>query len=344
MGSVAGLFGGYQCLNLALYGYVSDVSSLEDRTMRLSILNGVFSLGYVVGTQIGSQLYVAVKDFYSIFSLSCLMGVIAILYTIFIVEESVRRDQSDPDDDYRPYDLSNVVASLRTAFKWRPNGDRTRLLLLIANFTIFMLPLNSNRFDYLLFQLRFKWTIEEYSNYLTTQRVCRSLGLFLLLPLISRVLKLNDALVASVLTLITTGAYFLIAVGMEAWMMFLSAVLQFNSVITVIIRSLCTKTVGTDEIGKVFAVVALGQALGPMISGPLLGFLYQATLDVFAGAYMMVIVGLLGVAFLNSVYIWWTQRSTPQPDEGEEEEEEESPPVLERDEEEDRNVAVAVAV
>ena len=54
-------------------------------------------------------------------------------------------------------------------------------------------------------------------------------------------------------------------------MMYLSAALQFNSVVTVIIRSLCTKMVDAGEKGRVFAVVALGQALVPMVVGPALG-------------------------------------------------------------------------
>ena len=66
-----------------------------------------------------------------------------------------------------------------------------------------------------------------------------------------------------------------IAVGRSPWMMYLSAALQFNSVVTVIIRSLCTKMVDAGEKGRVFAVVALGQALVPMVVGPALGALYQ---------------------------------------------------------------------
>ena len=81
------------------------------------------------------------------------------------------------------------------------------MLLLIANFAIFMVPISTGRFDYLLVQLRFDWTIREYSNYLTAQRACRLLGLFLLLPFLSSVAKVNDALVASVLTLATVAAY-----------------------------------------------------------------------------------------------------------------------------------------
>ena len=178
-----------------------------------------------------------------------------------------------------------------------------------------MVPINTGRFDYLLVQLRFDWTIREYSNYLTAQRTCRLLGLFLLLPFLSSVAKINDALVASVLTLATVAAYALIALGRSAWVMYLSAALQFNSVITVIIRSLCTKMVDEDEKGRVFAVVALGQALVPIVVGPALGAIYQATLGTFAGAYMLVVVGLLLIAFLSSVFLWWSLRRMPEAEE-----------------------------
>ena len=100
------------------------------------------------------------------------------------------------------------------------------MLLLIANFALFMVPLNTGRFDYLLVQLRFDWTIREYSNYLTAQRTCRLLGLFLLLPFLSSVARVSDALVAAVLTLATVAAYAIIALGRESWVMYLSAALQ----------------------------------------------------------------------------------------------------------------------
>jgi hypothetical protein len=43
-------------------------------------------------------------------------------------------------------------------------------------------------------------------------------------------------------------------------------------------RSQCTKEVEPTEIGRIFAVVALGQAIVPLISNPLFGGIYKATL------------------------------------------------------------------
>ena len=61
---MAGATGGYVCLNIGLYGYVSDVTNAENRTTRLSILNGVFSAGYVIGVTLGGKLYKYYQNFY----------------------------------------------------------------------------------------------------------------------------------------------------------------------------------------------------------------------------------------------------------------------------------------
>ena len=145
-GSVAGITGGYVCLNIGLYGYISDVTSAEDRTMRLSILNGVFSAGYVLGTTIGGKLYKAFDNFYLNFGLSIGFGLIGIIYTFYGVTESVEGSGSM----VKFFDVQNVRQSLNVAFKDRPNHGRLHVILLIANFAIFMFCLNTFHYDYLL--------------------------------------------------------------------------------------------------------------------------------------------------------------------------------------------------
>ena len=313
LSSVYGFFGAYQCFNMGLYGYVSDITSAKNRTIRLSLVNGIFSLGFVVGTKLGSYLFQNVSNYYIIFGTSIGFALCGIFYTLFCVKESVKKSKEEKNE-HKFFDLANVKGSFQTTFKKRPNNDRTRLILLVLNFMTFMFCMNTSRFDYLLVGLKYDWTIVEFSNYLSIQRICRLSGLFLLLPLLSRVLKVPDGLVSSIGTLGTTIAYLLIALGDRdwpgpiGWVMYLSAGLQFNSIVTVIIRSECSKTVGENEIGKIFSVVALGQAIVPLISNPLYGFLYRATLTTFPGAYLILLSVLLLLSFLSSVYLYWDSR------------------------------------
>ena len=128
------------------------------------------------------------------------------------------------------------------------------------------------------------------------------MGLFALLPLLSRIFKLSDTIIATFGTLLTIVAYLLMAVGPSSWtlswdpswLMYISAALQFNSMITVTIRSQCTKEVEKSEIGRIFAVVALGQSIVPLISNPLFGLIYKATLGTaLPGAYLLCLVVML---------------------------------------------------
>ena len=154
---MAGITGGYVCLNIGLYGYISDVTSAEDRTMRLSILNGVFSAGYVLGTTIGGKLYKAFDNFYLNFGVSIGFGLIGIIYTFYGVTESVEGSGSM----VKFFDVQNVRQSLNVAFKDRPNHGRLHVILLIVNFAIFMFCLNTFHYDYLLVINRYLLTFLE---------------------------------------------------------------------------------------------------------------------------------------------------------------------------------------
>ena len=65
---VAGLSGGYVCFNIGVYSYIADISQVHRRTSRMSLLNGMFSLGFVVGIQLGS----AIVQYWTVFLLSSL--------------------------------------------------------------------------------------------------------------------------------------------------------------------------------------------------------------------------------------------------------------------------------
>lgn len=56
-------------------------------------------------------------------------------------------------------------------------------------------------------------------------------------------------------------------------------------------RSLITKYVEPDEVGKIFSIVGTFQALLPFASGPLFGFLYRDTVAFLPQAFLLVVAG-----------------------------------------------------
>ncbi len=148
---------------------------------------------------------------------------------------------------------------------------------------------------------------------------------------------LGDAFIATICTLLTIVGYVALALSptdptdsaSSGWIMYLTATLQFNSIITVTIRfvrfhnfsfamfyndlgnrSQCTKEVDRSEVGRIFAVVALGQALVPLVSNPMFGVIYNSTLSTFPGAYLLLIAGLLVFVVGSSLYMYYNGRRT----------------------------------
>ena len=60
---------------------------------------------------------------------------------------------------------------------------------------------------------------------------------------------------------------------------------------TTMFRSLISKNVDADEIGKVFSVVGVFQALLPFASGPIFGYLYKSTVEYQPNAFLFLIIG-----------------------------------------------------
>ena len=116
----------------------------------MSILNGVFSLGYVAGTTLGGKLYKKYANYYLNFGISCGLSILGICYTLVFIKESLTIDEDTKRRRKGFFNLENVVESLRTAFKSRPGSGRVRIILLVVNFAIFMFPMNTTHYDYLL--------------------------------------------------------------------------------------------------------------------------------------------------------------------------------------------------
>ena len=67
-------------------------------------------------------------------------------------------------------------------------------------------------------------------------------------------------------------------------------VLDFSS--NTMFRSLISKNVQANEVGKVFSVVAIFETLMPFATAPLFGFLYKATVEKQPNAFLLLVVAL----------------------------------------------------
>jgi len=302
---IAGLSGGYVCLNIGLYSYIADTTLPDKRTCRMSFLNGIFSLGFVLGVQLGA----AVTGYWTVFLLSLGFGCLGLFYTLLVLKESNIKVRSEETASF--LDKVHVKESFKTAFRHRKEGRHIAILVLLSSFLVLMLCVNTADFDFLMTRLKFGWESSDFSNYLTVQRVSRLTSLLVLLPVLTSFFKVPDTWIILIGLLVTTMAYLLLCLTPISWLVYMSALMQMNSVTTVSIRAQLSKQVDSTEIGKIFAVVGIGQSLVSLASHSLFGAIYRLTLSSFPTAYLLIVVVFLFTAFISVFVVEKTKKIEP---------------------------------
>lgn len=81
---------------------------------------------------------------------------------------------------------------------------------------------------------------------------------------------------------------FVYAFATVPWHMYVGAIVEiFNGTAFIAMRSIATKLVRKDELGKVNSLFGVAEALMPMVFAPMYTTLYAATLKVLPGAFYL---------------------------------------------------------
>ena len=247
----------------------------------------------MAGIQVGS----AIAGYWAVFILSLVFGCLGLLYTIFFLVESNTKVKSEESTTI--FDKNHVKDCWNTTFRQRKEGRRFAILVLLLSFLALVLCMNTADFDFLMTRLKFGWESSDFSNYLTVQRFSRLVSLFILLPLLTRFCKISDTLIILAGMLVTTMAYLLLCLTPISSMVFISALIQMNSITMVSLRAQLSKQVDSTEYGKIFAVVGISQSLVSLVSHAMFGGIYRLTLSYFPTTYLIIVIICLAAAFFS---------------------------------------------
>lgn len=86
-----GITGGWYVMSMAIFSYISDITTTETRTVRIGAVHIFWSLSHTMGTAI-SGILCRVIGYYGIFSISLGLYAIAMVYATFFVKEKWDED------------------------------------------------------------------------------------------------------------------------------------------------------------------------------------------------------------------------------------------------------------
>ncbi|CAL4109121.1 unnamed protein product, partial [Meganyctiphanes norvegica] len=195
-----------------------------------------------------------------------------------------------------------IVDSIKCVLRQRQGN--LRALILLLTFTSLLRRLTRSPYVFAFTRHVLSWEATDYSLWVSFKNLLAAMGSLIFVPLLSGRLGINDKFLAMIGAICGVLEYSIYGLTTEdrvypIWIA-PGATLLLNAC-TIAQRSMMTKFVGGDEVGKVSAVLGALDGVMPMINFALYSAVYHATIQVFpAGHFFLgaIASGLMIIFFI----------------------------------------------
>lgn len=305
-----GLCGGSASLFMSINSYIADVSTPETRTSRISLLYGFITVSLPVS--MFSSIYIYIYGGYvAIWGTSLTLAAIAFMYLTFFVTDTrgaVKNKENGALQDPSGLNviteadesiIQNLWKCFTVTFQKRSGYKRATLCFLLVSMSLYVFSSVPGTVSYLYVRKKFGWDQPQYALFATIVSIITVFGNFLLLPFLSSVLKIRDSLVGLIALTGNIFAYIFQAFANTPHMFYIGSIgLVLSTATGVVIRSMLSKTVPSNELTHVYSVLAAFESIVPLMSSPAFSILYESTLVAFPGCVYLFGGGVLSIVLV----------------------------------------------
>lgn len=144
------LTGGWFTMFMGVYSYVSGISSVETRTVRIGAISTISNISWTIGIALSGILYVAM-GFYGVFSLSLSLYVIGVIYGCVMIKESqlsttpvAKEKKVSFLRDF--FDTKHIVETFKVATKSGTKNRKKRICVIMLLVMVIIGPLHGKFF------------------------------------------------------------------------------------------------------------------------------------------------------------------------------------------------------
>lgn len=186
------------------------------------------------------------------------------------------------------FDGKHVADTIRTLVRKRANHCRTFLWILLIAMFFYTFQRDERSYTYLYTKYKFNWGTEEFSNFKVFQSASYLLILFIGIPIMTKLLKWPDTIIAMFGSYCFALARVVFALAKVPEVFYLGAAISsIGPVGGPLIRSMASKVVPASERGKVFAMLSVCDNAVPLVSSILYTQIYNMTLGKFPGFFVL---------------------------------------------------------
>ena len=329
--SIASFFGGSTVYYLGVYSYGTTVTKPEERAHRLARLDGIETLASVVGTLLSPFIFKQL-GYFGNYAISCGFFALSIIYLIFIVKEPIIRKEkevkliTEKKKIKEPSTLellSKLFVKIKSFFfkaivvplqgmksvitRDRKSVLKMLILLQLFCYGLYLFTLQMHSITYLYLLLVFDgFTETDYALLNIAMSVVAFVYLMIIMPIFSGKLQVHDALMLFfIIACEVVGAAFIPFVT-DLWQFYLAQGLATMGYCKyAVVRSLMSKCIDSNEVGKVFSMIAIIAALAPIGGNPVFRQLYNKTISTFPGAVFLLFAALLFLACCGNLILYF---------------------------------------
>ena len=286
---VQGCFGKTSMISMAVHSYTVDITDSERRTRKLGILAAMQFLGMFLGSLV-SGLLLDNTDVLTTYCCASFLHAVVVVVALTAVYETVTASEGTEVFPCRTiFRPENFKASLMVILKRREFNLR-RCISALLFVLILHQTCRTGLTDVTLLYTELpplSWPSSWFGYLAAADNAAMGLVLLIILPILSNVLKLSDSFI-SILGLGCASLRFVIlAWSKQTWMVWVAiSVGSLGGLINSPVRSLLSKLVHEDEVGKVFSVLGSGETIAKF-QALIFTALYGTTIDIFPGFSFM---------------------------------------------------------
>ncbi|GFU02839.1 MFS domain-containing protein [Nephila pilipes] len=298
------------------YGYISDFTLEQSRTKRIIILESMIFIGGTVGIYIAGVLLKNVhydrslNNFFLLFVIEAVLSACIVVYILFRIPSYTSDAQSlhGPLSCSSLFSLRHVGDSLRTIFRFREDGKRKKIILMLISLCFMYIGTVVQFTLGYYFVKSMDWSFEEYSNYHSIQFAVEGIALICIFPVLYHFPRFPDQLIGILGLFSRISGLVLFGLSTNKYMIYSCiALYMFSEFPVPAIRSMLSKTVSSDEKGRIFAFTTILQNLCYILGSFVLMTVF--TEFSFHGLCFEVAAGLQALALMIMAYLYFTRRT-----------------------------------
>ncbi|CAH0713367.1 unnamed protein product, partial [Brenthis ino] len=302
--------GGISIALMGSYSYISDVTTVESRTFRMGCVAVIVTLGIPLGASISGVLLELV-GFYGIFGIGAILFTFGFIHTYFRIHDVkvVYTEGTCRQKIKQFFDPKNAWDTLSLLFL-SPKKQLTQIWLIVWAHIVVMGPVFGEASVLFLYTLsKFGMGVVDFSLFSTYSVLMGLAGTAIAVSVLSKILKMHDALLGVIATSCRVVSSFVYGLAPTKTWFFTGPVFDFfgNSGSTVV-RSLGTKVVAPNEVGKMCSLIGLVEAIVPVIYTPMYSKMYSATYGSLPGAFYILGGAMTVPAIFIFLYIYYLHR------------------------------------